>query len=509
MSFAGLITEAAAASSGARILTDGRFACSYSELPDLLEGINRHLEDQGIEAAEIPALECINTLPGALTLLALLYQGRRFLLLPGTGHRETALEFRPVARFCKYRIAVERVPPDTAAAWPAPGQFLHVSANAGYRGIPAEMGGAGTKLYLRTSGSMGAAKIVVHDHARLLGNALNCRERFGLSAADRVTLPVPIFHMYGLGAGFLPAIAAGAAVNLDEHSNILRYLESERRFHPDVAFLNPLLCEMLLRGRRSEGGYKRVITATQRIREETFRAFDERFGSLVSLYGSTEMGAVAAGRPEDPLDWRATALGPPMTGVELRLGAAEAIPAAGTAAELFCRHPHGFEGYLDDEGHWLHRAAADEWYRTGDVAATDSAGRLAVLGRADSSVNRNGYLVLLGDIENAVEKLAGVAQAVVVASGNEAQRGPRLTAFCALRNRAALSTAQIRTACFELLPKYAIPDDVIVINDLPLLPSGKVDRQALTAMAGRMNEMIPTPYPDQRETHEHGNCRSA
>ena len=99
MSFAGLITKVAAASSGARILTDGRFACSYFELPDLLEGIDRHLGDQGIDVAEIPALECINTLPGALTLLALLYKGRRFLLLPGTGDRETSLEFRPVARF--------------------------------------------------------------------------------------------------------------------------------------------------------------------------------------------------------------------------------------------------------------------------------------------------------------------------------------------------------------------------------------------------------------------------
>lgn len=509
MNFERLLTGAAGAAPVDAVLTDGRFSRAYSELPELLESIDRHLREEGLDDAEIPALECVSTLPGALTLLALLYKGRSFLLLPGGGDPERPLETSPAARFCGTRVVVKRVPGDAPDPRLAPEQFLRLAPNPEYRGVPDTLDGTGAKLYLRTSGSMGAAKIVAHDQAKLLRNALNCRERFGLEAADRVTLPVPIFHMYGLGAGFLPAVAAGASINLDEHSNILRYLETERRFRPDVAFLNPILCEMLLRGRRSKGGYKRVITSTQRIREEAFRAFDARFGNLVSLYGSTEMGAIAAGRPEDSLDWRATALGPPMGGVELRLGAEGEATAEGETAELFCRHPHGFEGYLDDDGHWLSRADPGEWYRTGDVAITDPAGHLAVLGRADDSVNRSGYLVRFGDIEHAVEKLPEVSQAVVVATGGEEQRGPRLTAFCALRRKAALSTAEIRAACFEFLPKHAIPDDVIVVSDLPLLPSGKVDRQTLKAMAGQPNGTLTIPYVDQRETHEHGNRRPA
>jgi acyl-coenzyme A synthetase/AMP-(fatty) acid ligase len=481
MNFPELIDSAAAGLWRDHSLTDGRFTCCYGDLPALLEGIDRHFQNQGVDFAETVVLECINTLPAALTLMALLYKGRTFLLLPGGG--EASAESSPAPPLCKHRIAVRRAPPDVASDWPmVPEQFLRIIENERYGGRQEEPCGGEARLCLRTSGSMGAGKIVVHSHGRLLRNAQNCLDRFGPEPGDRVALPVPIFHMYGLGAGFLPALAAGASIHLEDNCNILRYLESERRFNPNVAFLNPPLCEMLLRGRRSARPYRRVVTSTQRIREDVFRSFDAKFGGgLLSLYGSTEMGAVAACQPDAPLEQRCTTLGPPMAGVRLRLDGAD-----GAGAELFCLHPHGFLGYLDDEGRWLHRTAPEEWYRTGDVAQADASGHLAVMGRAGNSVNRNGHLVMFGDIEKALEKLAEVAHAAVVATRDEDKhgRGQRLVAFCAPGKTVALDPAQVRAACFDLLPKHAIPDDVIVIDNLPLLASGKLDRQTLTAMAG-------------------------
>ena len=70
---------------------------------------------------------------------------------------------------------------------------------------------------------------------------------------------------------------------------------------------------------------------------------------------------------------------------------------------------------------------------------------------------------------------------VVVVGRSDAER---LTAFCVPRNSVSLTDAQVREACFERLPKYAIPDAVMLLDNLPLLPSGKVDRQRLTAMVG-------------------------
>ncbi|MGH8547089.1 MAG: class I adenylate-forming enzyme family protein [Methylococcales bacterium] len=486
MTFAKLIAELVTAPRAEHnLLTDGQFTCTYPELPALLEAIDGYFDARGIGPGDDLAFECVNSLPGALILLVLLQKGYRFLLLPPSDDREKAREWKPIARFCRYRVIVGRARAEETNDWmQAPRNFLKVEENLHFDRMPDEGVGEG-KLYLRTSGSMGASKIAVHGYRRLLYNALNCAERFRLTGDDRVAIPVPIFHLYGLGAGFLPALAVGACIDLQDHGNILRYLERERCFQPTVAFLTPSFCEMLLRTGWSARPYKRVVTSTQRIREDTFRAFDARFGGLVNLYGSTEMGAIAACEPEQPVDVRATTIGTAMAGVELRIGETRtASDKAPDSAELHCRHPHGFAGYIDETGQWLRRMAPGEWYSTGDLAKADRSGQLVIIGRVDNSVNRDGHLVSFTDIEQALERLDPIEQAVVVAIQAEEKRGQRLAVFCALKSPAALSSAQIRAACFEFLPRYAVPDQVIVVQALPTLASGKVDRQALAAMTG-------------------------
>jgi acyl-CoA synthetase (AMP-forming)/AMP-acid ligase II len=486
MTFAKLIAQLVTAPQAKdNLLTDGQFTCIYPALPAALEQIDHYFQTRGISPADDLAFACVNSLPGALTLLYLLQKGYRFLLLPPAGDSEKARELKPIARFCRYRIIVERAQAEETAAWmQAPENFLKVEKNAQFDREQDEGDGEG-KLYLRTSGSMGASKIAVYAHTKLLGNALNCVERFRLAGDDRIVIPVPLCHMYGLGAGFLPALAVGASIDLQDNSNILRYLEHERCFQPNVAFLIPSFCEMLLQARKSVRPYKRVVTATQRIREDTFRAFDARFGGLVNLYGSTEMGAIAACDPEESVDVCATTIGNPMAGVQLRIGDTEAATdKALDTAELYCQHPYGFAGYVDEKGQWIHRQAPGAWYQTGDLAKTDRRGHIAIVDRVSNSVNRNGYLVLFTDIEKALEQLNPIEQAVVVATPAEEKRGQRLTVFCALKRAVTLSSDQIREACFDLLPRYAIPDQVIVVKALPILPSGKVDRQSLVAMAG-------------------------
>jgi len=330
--------------------------------------------------------------------------------------------------------------------------------------------------------------MAVHSHARLLGNALNCVRRFRLESDDRIAIPVPIFHMYGLGAAFLPGIAIGASIDLQDNSNILRYMERERQFSPNVAFLTPALCDMLLKGRRSARIYERVVTAGDRIKEAVFRAFESRFGRLLNLYGSTEMGAIAAADPDDPLDVRAVTAGKPMADVQMRVDEKGAASADGTqVGELYCKHAYGFAGYVDEHGDRMDQGAMTQpdWFKTGDLGRIWQDGYIEVLGRCDHSVNRSGHLVLFADIEKALETLQGTARVVVVAAG-ESKWGKRIVAFCVPGDGGAtLSEAQVRKACFDVLPRYAIPDDVLVISSLPTLPNGKVDRPALVEIASR------------------------
>ena len=103
------------------------------------------------------------------------------------------------------------------------------------------------------------------------------------------------------------------------------------------------------------------------------------------------------------------------------------------------------------------------------------------------SVKRDGLLVVFADVEAAVEKVEGILRAVVVAAG-ESLRGSRLVAVCLPDPTAAAPLPDaVRRRCFDLLPRYAVPDEVVIVEALPHLPSGKVDRRAVREwiVAGR------------------------
>lgn len=499
MSFATLL-EATARSSASRdnILTDGQFTLTYAALPRLLAEIDNYFAHQGSADSGCLAVECPNTIPGALTLLYLLQQEISFVLLPPSEQEEQASAWKPIPPFCQARLVVKRAPAKAPSAWAeTPADFLGFEANPVYQSPADPHLHRSGYLFLRTSGSMGAAKLVVHTHTTLLVNAQGCVEQYQYTSADRLTLPVPMAHMYGLGVGFLPAILAGASLDLQDQSNLFRYLEHEKRFHPTVTCVTPTLCAMLLKGFKTPRRYRLAITATQRINEATFRAFDARIGgSFVNQYGSSEMGAIAVCAPDDDLAAKATTIGKPFPGVKLKVpamptreeapdGAPNGVPdgvpdgVRDGAGELFCQHPAGFVGYVDESGAWLQRQSPAAWYRTGDLAVCLPNGYFQITGRAGASMNRRGYLVQFAEIERRMEQIAGLEQVVVVGQG-EAER---LTAFCVLGDKAQFTAREIRERCFQLLPNYAIPDDVLLLDALPLLPTGKADRQKLTAIA--------------------------
>ena len=459
------------------ILTDGQFVCSYGDAPPLLEQIGRFLDDLWVDEGEpgCVAVECINSVPGALLLMALLEKGISFVLTPPSG-----AELKPTPHFCRHRLIV--VPAEPADGAPlSPVRYLRADPNPRFNGKATPP----SKIYLRTSGSMGVSKLVVHSHERMLGNARNCMTKYGFGPSSRAAIPVPVAHMYGFGAEFLPALMAGASIDLQEKTHLLKYLERERQFQPNIVFATPTLCEILMKGYKSpRTNYSVFVTSGQRIGEDLFRSFDPLVnGRLINQYGSTEMGATAACDPGDTLERRATTIGKPMPGVHLRL---DPVPGEGSGSGglLYCLHPYGYEGYVDEDGKTLGDVPSDGWYRTGDVAVNASDGSTVVTGRADASVNRRGYLVLLSDIERKMEKFAALRGVIVVAGRDETKQGQRIAAFCVPRQGAAVDGPELRRQCYDVLPHYAIPDEVHITEELPMLASGKVDRRSLAARIG-------------------------
>ncbi|GAA6621095.1 class I adenylate-forming enzyme family protein [Scytonema sp. NUACC26] len=473
------------------VITDGQFILHYPDIFKIFECLQKFFPEQLISESAAVALECENSIPSIIVLLYLLEKGYSFLLLPKEVKTSQQLDSQqPIPRFCRYRLRAESLTEEgKAVSLEDPNSFLQILKNEEWIDCDRGKNYAGKKLYMRTSGSTGTPKIAVHSHANVLSNSLNCVERLSLKGDDRVAIPVPIYHMYGLGAAFLPSVAVGASIDIQKGANLLRYLQREKEFNPNIAFMTPIFCETLLKGRKSSRAYKLTVAAGDRIREDTFGKYESHFGCLVKLYGSTEMGVIAAANPEDSLEVRLQKVGLPMSGVQMRVEENQA-ETNDTIGELWCHHKYGFDGYVDADGMPKHenQDSQDRWFRTKDLGRIGLDGYIEVLGRCDRSVNRDGLLTIFSDVEKAIETIEGI-ESVVVESHGESQRGKGLIAYCVLAKGTNISEADIRASCFNILPKRAIPDYVLIVNSLPMLPNGKVDRQKLIAMTDKQEEM--------------------
>lgn len=468
-----------AGSSGGGTLSDGSLRVSWQESSGLLQQISAFLEDKGCAPQEPVALMCCNSVAGALTLLALLLSGRSFGLFPETDGRggDTV-----VPRLFRYQLALLAKSSDGGnVSLARPESFLRVRQIDGHVPLPPESLLRRGRVLLRTSGSLGSPKLVVHTHEKLVANALNVVERLSLGSNDNVSIPVPLAHMYGLGAAFLPSFSVGASIDLIERANLIRYLERERSFRPSIAFLTPNLCSMLRRPRSSPCAYRQAVVAGDRLSAEGFVQAESIFRRVTALYGSTELGAIsAADANEDPRD-RLRSAGRALPGVQLRVD-----PNATEAAkedelgELLCAHPYGFDGYVDADGDPVLEAAPspDGWYRTRDLVRLHPEGLVEVLGRLDHAVKRDGRLVMLAEVERALGQIDCVSGAAAIV-GDETPRGRMIVAFYTTRNGMAPDSTALWRACRAVLPSYAVPDALYRLDALPLLPNGKLDRRSL------------------------------
>jgi acyl-CoA synthetase (AMP-forming)/AMP-acid ligase II len=491
---------------GDRMLTDGHHSVAYADLGQLLDRLDGRFARSGATRRHPVALECPQSVPGALAILYLFSREYDVVLLPELGDNAKGKEAgipRLIPSFCSHVITVangSRLEADTPEAGievVVHQEFTAEPVIAGFDGRP--------YLYVRTSGSTGIPKLTLMSHRKWLNNGMACVDRWQLTRDDRLSVPVPIFHSYGFGAAFLPGLLAGAAIDLGSGGNILRYLEREERFEPNVAFLTPALCDMFLTVRKSPRAYRLVVTAGDKVKRETMAAFEPRFGPLLNLYGSAEMGAVSAASPNDDSAERLGTAGYPLAGIELRVedtGAEIAAAPGEPVGRLQCRQRNGSAGYLIQEEGWrFEPRSEDGWFETGDLARIRADGYLEVLGRSGLSVKRDGLLVVFADVEAVIETVAGVQRAVVVAAG-ESRRGSRLVAVCLVEGLVEgeeLRPDAVRRSCFGLLPRYAVPDEVVIVDSLPKLPSGKVDRRAIRDLVSKPEE-APRPASGRGES---------
>jgi amino acid adenylation domain-containing protein len=357
---------------------------------------------------------------------------------------------------------------------------------------------------LYTSGSTGRPKGVAMPH-RALDNLMDWQIRRSGLPTPRTAQFTPlsfdvscqeIFSTLG-GGGTLVLVTEDERRDPGLLLELLHRQRVERLFLPFVA-LQQLAREALERD-RIPVSLRQVITAGEQLRvDDRLTAFFEGLpeATLENQYGPTEAHVVSAHRlTANPSRWPALPpIGRAVQGV--RLGVLEVVSGAsgvpvpiGVVGELFLGGVALAQGYPGRPALTAERFLPDphagrlgaRLYRTGDLARVLPDGDLEFLGRTDHQMKVRGFRIEPGEVEAALTAHPRVAQAAVTVWDGESG-GRRLVAYVLVTaGETPPETAQLRATLIARLPTYMVPALFTFVEQLPLLPSGKVNRRALPA----------------------------
>jgi acyl-CoA synthetase (AMP-forming)/AMP-acid ligase II len=346
-----------------------------------------------------------------------------------------------------------------------------------------------TAALLYTSGTTGAPKGALVAHARELGVGAELADVLELTPEDACAQVLPVAHAFGLNC-LVAAFAAGAGVVLGDSSATVRPLVAAVSEEPaTVLHGSPALFLSLLKAvpdglpsvrRGFVGGAASPPGLVERL---------ERVGmTALNLYGMTEIAAAACCRPDDPPEPRYTTAGRPLPGFEWRVEPSEA--AAEGAGELLVRGPWVTSGYFR-RPHETAAAFAEGWFRTGDIGGFDEDGYVTISGRVKEVVQVAGFSVFPAEIEGFLLTHPDVTQAAVVGAPHP-QIGEVLQAFVVPREGADVTPASLLRFARGQIADYKLPYGIRVVDELPLLASGKPDRLALAARVAEEATAAPT-----------------
>jgi len=229
------------------------------------------------------------------------------------------------------------------------------------------------------------------------------------------------------------------------------------------------------------GGEALPLALAQRLRQ-AFR------GQMYNMYGPTEttVWSTTSRIAENP---ESISIGKPIINTQVYVLDSGFRPVAtGEAGDLFIGGDGVVRGYWQRPELTAERFLEDPFrpgnriYRTGDIARLLPDGNLEFLGRADFQIKLRGYRIEVGEIENALERQAGVGQGVVAAfefkqAGNTSDK--RLVAYVVPKGGGELNVGHLRAALAAELPDYMVPSHFVLLASLPLTANGKIDRNAL------------------------------
>ncbi len=401
-----------------------------------------------------------------------------------------------------YAGTIEQVRPDCPAleqvlllgepAWDA---FLAAGVRDGADLAPEELSADDPINIQYTSGTTGAPKGATLSHHNILNNGFFVGELCGYSEADRVCVPVPLYHCFGMVMGNLAATSHGACVVYPgtgfDPAATLRAVAQERctsLYGVPTMFI----AELALPDFESYDltSLRTGIMAGSPCPVEVMKQVLDKMGMTeVSIaYGMTETSPVSTQtRADDTLDRRVSTVGQVHPHLEVKvIDPLTGLTAPrGEAGELCTR------GYSVMLGYWEQpeatAAAIDtaRWMHTGDLAVMDDEGFLSITGRIKDMIIRGGENIYPREIEELLYGHPDVLDAQVVGVPDP-RFGEAVMAWVRLRPGASVTEAQVQEFCAERMARFKVPRYVHVADEFPMTVTGKVRKVVMREESVRL-----------------------
>ncbi len=347
-----------------------------------------------------------------------------------------------------------------------------------------------------TSGTTGAPKGATLTHHNILNNGYFIGEAMKLTEQDKLCIPVPLYHCFGMVLGNLACTTHGAAM-----------------VYPGEGF-DPLATLQTVSEERCTGLHGVPTMFIAQLEHPDFSKFDlsslrtgimagapcptevmrrciaqMHLGEITIAYGMTETSPVSTQTTtDDPLERRVSTVGRVHPHVEVKIIDTEGkIVPRGTSGEFCTRGYSVMLGYWNDDERTAQAIDPGRWMHTGDLAVMDEDGYCNIVGRIKDMVIRGGENVYPREIEEFLYRHPKI-QDVQVFGVPDQRYGEEICAWIKLRAGASLTAEEVRAFCRDQIAHYKVPRHIRFVEEFPMTVTGKMQkfvmRERMTAELG-------------------------
>lgn len=342
-----------------------------------------------------------------------------------------------------------------------------------------------------TSGTTGFPKGVMLTHRNILNNGFYIGDRQDFTEEERLCLPVPLFHCFGIVLGVMALLTHGGTLVMLEVFDPLLALAAVHKerctalygvptmfiaeyTHPmfDMFDLTSLRTGIMAGSLCPVEAMKKVVN-------------DMHMTGITSVYGLTEASpGFTQTSIDDPLELRVTTVGRKMENCEVKIVDMETGEPVkqGEPGEICCRGYNVMKGYYKMPEKTREVIDEDGWLHSGDIATEDENGYYSIVGRIKDMIIRGGENIYPREIEEFLYTMPEIRDVQVVGIPNE-KYGEIVGAFVIPEEGADITEEDVRDYSMKEIARYKVPKHVFVVDEFPLTHSGKIQKFKLKEQA--------------------------